>query len=235
MILLSGNIRSGSMSKELPNCLHDNQFDEKGCYLNGTLEFSGRAKDRPTYCLEETGHAVTILYSGNVKELGGYLLSKREQDSQAAATNSIVVFSGGNSATHPVYGGIDGSINNASAYFELYSEYGVCQVAARLQKKSPSVATFLSTHYRIDEYHTGPQSHKDVENFNLGMKEIFASGRCGRGNIDFIDVYNMTSQLVLNHYNESLLMTHDRMHWSRNVNLLKAQLVLDHFLHLGAS
>lgn len=115
------------------------------------------------------------------------------------------------------------SINNSTLNMEHLENMGICA-----RDKVFKFPTFvISTHYRINEYKgLGKQDHEDIEQYNDEMRHfIEVEKRCG--NAIYVDVYNMTKALVLNHYNDSLSMTFDRVHYTRNVNLLKAQIVLE--------
>jgi hypothetical protein len=57
------------------------------------------------------------------------------------------------------------------------------------------------------------------------MREYFESaGRCG--SVNYIDVFNLTSQLALTLTPEAETLTYDGVHWGLEVNLIKAQLIL---------
>jgi len=182
-------------------CDGESVFNEKGCSLS-------TAAVPVTHC----GGLVKASYSGNLRE------------AHCGDTSEIVVFSGGNHPTGEVYGGIDDTINNASAYATLFKTEGfMCSDSAiSARAKSGCRILFASTHYRIDEYPVGPQKHSDVESFNFEMRRWVDGGGCGARTL-FADVYNFTRALVVNHFNESLQMTHDRIHWSRTVNLIKVR------------
>ena len=53
----------------------------------------------------------------------------------------------------------------------------------------------------------------------------FEAGHCGPGNV--VDVFNMTHSLVTERAFEAEPLTHDSVHWSMVVNLLKAQILLN--------
>lgn len=123
------------------------------------------------------------------------------------------------------------SINNATLNMWLLEHRGIC--AKNKIFKRP--AFILSTHYRIAEYKgRGRQNHEDVEQYNNEMRHFIENeGRCG--NAIFVDVYNMTKGLVMKHFNDSLSMSFDHMHYTRNVNLLKVQIALAHVMKLPSS
>jgi hypothetical protein len=67
-----------------------------------------------------------------------------------------------------------------------------------------------------------------VHGYNLRMRAFFDSGACGP--VGYIDVYNMTAALVRKHTSEARDMTYDNVHWGYEVNLVKAQIVLNALL-----
>lgn len=57
------------------------------------------------------------------------------------------------------------------------------------------------------------------------MRAYFdSSRRCGQ--VNYIDVFNLTSLLALAWPAEAELLTYDGVHWGLEVNLLKAQVIL---------
>jgi hypothetical protein len=77
--------------------------------------------------------------------------------------------------------------------------------------------------------HDGHQRYEDVERYNMEMRAFVEGGGCS-AHVGFVDVFNITKSLVHHLRSEAALMTYDGVHWSRTVNLLKAQLILHHFL-----
>ena len=72
-----------------------------------------------------------------------------------------------------------------------------------------------------------------IKSYNEGMRAFFESGKCGA--VDYLDVYNMTRQLgsadsVPNLSAEAAKMTYDSVHWGMEVNLIKAQLIINALL-----
>ncbi len=63
-----------------------------------------------------------------------------------------------------------------------------------------------------------------IRHFNVGMREYFEAGHCGPGHV--VDVFNMTDALVSNEdmASEAPALTHDGVHWSAVINLLKVRL-----------
>ena len=48
--------------------------------------------------------------------------------------------------------------------------------------------------------------------------------------MNYIDVFNMTDSLVVQHDAEARKMTWDQVHWSYEVNLIKAQIIINALL-----
>ncbi len=67
-----------------------------------------------------------------------------------------------------------------------------------------------------------------VTRYNEAMRSFFEGGECGK--VNYIDVFNMTADLALNNYNDAdKYMTYDAVHWGMEVNLIKAQIILNAF------
>jgi len=45
--------------------------------------------------------------------------------------------------------------------------------------------------------------------------------------VNYVDVWNMTESLALNHAEAADPMTYDKVHWSMEVNLVKTQILLN--------
>jgi hypothetical protein len=87
----------------------------------------------------------------------------------------------------------------------------------------PSITTWVSTHARMAPTHQFETSER-VRTFNDGMKDFILSGQCGP--IEYIDVYNMTKELISHHEADAAYMTFDKAHWGMEVNLVKIQIIL---------
>ena len=128
----------------------------------------------------------------------------------------LIFLSEGN---HILHNRLD-AINNASAYSSHYlsSSNSLCSISG-----PPSITIWISTHARIAGTNKFETSAR-VESYNEQMKDFVLSGLCGK--IQYIDVYNMTNELKINHRADALYMTFDKAHWGMEVNLAKAQLIL---------
>lgn len=216
LLIFSGDYDAGSLNshaKAIVECQGDAQFSEKGCSVNGSLvnepvRQSVSAEEEPL--CHFMGHRVDLSYSGSESfQCGG-------------GNGTIQLFSSGN---HAQVDGQSWSINNATASMGNFFATHTC--APETQK---CISGFVSTHHRIAVFPDGYQRYVDVKNFNLGMRAYIEGGACGP-RFSYIDTFNFTEALVLTFArNETNTMTHDGVHWSRTVNLLKAQLVLHHFL-----
>lgn len=84
---------------------------------------------------------------------------------------------------------------------------------------------WVSTHARFASYHAEEAPPRVLE-YNVGMRDFFdTTQNCGP--INYVDVYNMTEKLLTNHREEAKPMTYDLVHWSMEVNLIKAQILLN--------
>ena len=91
----------------------------------------------------------------------------------------------------------------------------------------------MSTHQRIIGWFDDEKTPAS-KRFNEGMRSYFDSGRCGDYNT--IDVYNMTKSLIETftldatceaNKKKSMSVSYDYFHYGMEINLTKAQLVLD--------
>ena len=87
---------------------------------------------------------------------------------------------------------------------------------------------WLSTHFRQHPLDNADETYEIVESYNNEMRSFFDSGQCG--NVNYLDVYNMTKSLALGQsvpVDDVKKMTHDGVHWGMEVNMVKAQIVLN--------
>ena len=72
-----------------------------------------------------------------------------------------------------------------------------------------------------------------VIEFNEYMRMFMEDGKdCG--NVNYVDVYNMTEKLSVHSPSEANLLSFDQVHWSMEVNLMKVQLILQALSRGGA-
>lgn len=216
MLVFSGDLESGSLSergKQFKECAGDRQFDEKGCFVNDTVPVDGHLKyvQEEPFCAAQN-HTVMIAYSG----------AEVLECNSGSPHDTIRLFSSGNHALTP---GAD-TINNSTATITYFTGNGVCR-----RDNLCAPAAFVSTHHRMNDgfQNDGHQEFAEVERFNIEMRAFIEDGGCG-AHVGFVDVFNITKSLVHNLRYEASLMTYDGVHWSRTVNLLKAQIILHHFL-----
>jgi hypothetical protein len=133
-------------------------------------------------------------------------------------------------------------VNNATAHSEIFTKEPCPKIKERDQLKLEKEKLILerdhvkreevnncsiwwvSTHYRMKAWF-GDESPEIIKDYNIGMRKFMDSGQCGE--VNYIDVYNMTARLILNHPDEGSHMTFDKVHWGIEVNLLKAQIILN--------
>jgi hypothetical protein len=212
LITLSGDYRYGSISDAalFPRCEYHRQFSEKHCGLK-ELKYNGLTCDG-RITLEPT--------------LNGF------NDLNHCQEGTALLWSFGNHklSRYGRYG-----VNNATAH-QLSFE-NVCHsikqsklVTGQSQKCS---VWWVSTHARIRTIFDD-ESPEFVTSFNEGMKEFFEHKKCGETN--FIDVYNMTNSLVNTVLNkrqdldEGIKISYDLVHWGMEINLIKAQIIINSLL-----
>lgn len=120
-------------------------------------------------------------------------------------------------------------VNNASIWIKHFEQnnYGPCNnLSSTTTNKCP--LWWISTHQRYS-YKFSDEKHERIEEFNEEMKDYFSSGRCGV-NTRFIDVFNMTHSLVKDFPEDSSILTLDGAHWGLEVNVMKAQLILNELI-----
>lgn len=214
LITLNGDYQYGSIGdpKTYSNCQYHRQFNERGCgqreyNQNGTV-CNGKIILEPALCGLEN-------------------LDACKDDGIA------ILFSFGNHHFGPNRYGV----NNATAFQHLFQS-SLCPaignaaltVTGDVNKCS---VWWVSTHARYIAYFLD-ESPASVDSFNEEMKEFFESRKCG--NTNYIDVYNMTNSLIhhvlKDRQDEALAsqLSYDKVHWGMEVNLLKAQIILNALL-----
>jgi hypothetical protein len=208
LITLLGDYKYGSIrdGKAFPQCAYHMQFNEKTCGLK-ELNHYGWICDKKIL--------LDPLLNGfdNLRECKpGY----------------VKLWSFGNHKLGPSRFGV----NDAKAYSSSFDRSICPQIRDAVARnefdgfRDKSCQVFwVSTHYRIIGWFDD-EKEEVVKNFNTGMRSYFDSGRCGP--INYIDVYNMT--LGLKDKPENIELSYDRVHWGMEVNLIKAQIVLNAIL-----
>lgn len=213
LITLNGDYRYGSLAdpKTAPHCEYNRQFEEKNC---GTRQLNHYGK----VCGEQ------II-------LDPVLTGVNDDHGCSNQPGTVIMWSFGN---HKLSRHGRAGVNNATAFQEFF-EKDICPL---MREKSATYSGeagggsacsiwWVSTHYRV-KAHFDDEKPEVVKAFNEGMKQFYDSGNCG--NVNYIDVYNTTAQLALNHPEDAEQMTYDGVHWGYEVNLVKAQVLINALL-----
>jgi len=212
LIFFKDNYQSGSLlnPEENKQCHYHRQFFEKRCNIQ-LLDQNGTICDGKVY-LDPNLRGVDNL---------------NHCESQPG---SVLLWSGGN---HKLSRGRYG-VNNATAY-QLHFEKSICP---SYKTAKPPIdghvngtcsTWWISTHARRIGWF-GDEYPEVVKEYNVGMREFFDSKRCG--NINYIDVYNMTNTLLQEQPGEAEKLTFDNVHWGMEVNLMKVQIILNGLFQL---
>ena len=191
-----------------PHCEYHRQFYEKKC---GTRE------------LNHYG----VVCDGKIS-LDPYLAGLSNLNHCSNDNGTVVLWSFGNYKLGK-YG--RSGVNNATLYQQFF-ERDICPM---IKKKSTSITNqsikknscsiwWISTHYRVRAYFPDERPEQ-VKSYNLGMRSYFDSGSCG--NVNYIDVYNVTSSIAATHASEAEKLTYDGVHWGFELNLVKAQIIIN--------
>lgn len=224
LITLNGDYQYGSLAEasKTEACAYGQQFHEKQCSVNQLNHFGSVCRGQVTVDPALTGASVNHCQS---------------------TPKSVLLWSFGNHGVNKHRKGV----NNATVYADLFRG-GVCQNIPQQQQEQEQQQGsgafncsiyWISTHYRrLARF--PDEDYPLVRAFNLGMREFFDSGACGGGSGDgepkqvgrvgYVDVYNMTAELVRDLPAESAQLTYDNAHWGMEVNLIKAQILLNALL-----
>jgi hypothetical protein len=210
LITLNGNYESGSMKDPASDtsCRYHQLFNEKRCNY---------------YNLNHYG----LVCDGQVL-LDPLLTGFNERDCQAPGTVSLWSF-----GNHPL-GNHRYGVNDPEAYQNFFNRENCPPMLANKDKytgefgpdKSCSV-WWVSTHQRVQQ-HFPDEAPDVVQKYNLAMRDYFDAGKCG--NVNYIDVFNMTDSVTMQHNEEAHKLTWDKVHWSYEINLIKAQIILNALL-----
>lgn len=210
LITLNGNFRYGSIAdpNASPHCEYHRQFYEKNC---GTRQ------------LNHYG----IVCGGQL--ILDPVLSGFSNLNECNTPGTLVMWSFANYKLSRY--GRDG-VNNATMYQQFF-EKDICP--ALKDKMSditgdythPCSVWWISTHYRVKAFFDD-EKPEIVKAYNEQMREYFDSKKCG--NVNYVDVYNMTSHLGVDHPTEAEKMTYDGVHWGLEGNLIKAQIIINALL-----
>lgn len=211
LITLNGDYRYGSIAdpKVSPQCEYQRQFYEKNC---GTRQLNH-------YGVVCDGQIILDPYLNGLGNLN-----------HCSATNGTVAlwsFANYKLSRH----GRDG-VNNATAYQEFF-ERDICPALRTSQSvhtgslDRPCSVYWVSTHYRM-KANFDDEKPDIVKRYNEEMRTYFDAGKCGA--VNYVDVYNMTARLGVDHPVEAEKMTYDGMHWGMEMNLVKAQIIINALL-----
>jgi hypothetical protein len=215
LITLNGDYRYGSLANSTlsPHCEYHRQFYEKKC---GTRDLNHHG----------------VVCNGRVI-LDPYLNGITNVDHCSNQNGTLVVWSFGNYKTTR-YGRT--GVNDPKLYQEMF-EKDICDVLKQdydgPKKYSGPIAShpcsmwWISTHYRVRGIFEDETAEK-IQYYNEQMRLYFDTKKCG--DVNYVDVYNMTRELGINHNAEAITMTYDQVHWGFEVNLIKAQILLSAIL-----
>lgn len=212
LITLNGNYESGSMKdpKADTYCRYHNLFNEKRCNY---------------YNLNHYG----LVCDGRIlldPLLIGYNDAACKQE-----TGTVALWSFGN---HPL-GKSRYGVNDPAAYKEFFEKDRICPLmrekvntySGAISNQDKCSVWWISTHYRYQQ-HFPDESPERVKGYNEEMRQYFDSGGCG--NVNYIDVFNMTARITVDHRDEADKLTWDKVHWGYEINLMKAQIILNALL-----
>jgi hypothetical protein len=211
LITLNGNYESGSMKdpKSDTYCKYHNLFNEKRCnYYN--LNHYGQMCD------------------GEI--IMDPLLTGFDDRECSKEPGTVALWSFGN---HPL-GNQRYGVNDPVAFQKFFASNGCPALVEKAGEYTGSIGPdkkcsvwWVSTHQRVQQ-HFPDEAPDVVQNYNIKMREFFESGQCG--NVNYIDVFNMTDSITMLHNEEAHKLTWDKVHWSYEVNLLKAQIIINALL-----
>ena len=234
VITLTGDYKEGSVplyfrgKKHRTHCQWQTQFTHRNC-----SDEEGGFPPREACVNNPSGPIKLIQYKEYYYSMENLDHCKNEKNA------TITLWSEGN---HPV-GKPRQSVNNYESYQAKYMN-DFCPVNKRERPFVPGAGTgphgvfsgpcsiwWVSTHYRLKAY--WPQEiPMRVEEFNQYMRMFFEDGN-SCGDINYIDVYNMTMQLATTPKLQPALLSYDDVHWNMEVNLMKTQLLLSAFDRSG--
>lgn len=213
LITLSGNFKDGSLAnpESTPHCRYQTQFSEKSCN---------------TFSMNHNGRVC-----GGKIHLDPLLTGFSEMRECSKQNGTVALWSFGN---HQLSRGRVG-INNATAFSDFFSQT-VCPLMKEAKVKGGNTGAiagtcsvwWVSTHQRLVAHYEDEVPER-VLGYNLGMRKYFDEDNCG--NVNYVDVYNMTEKLTQNHTDLAKQhMSFDHVHWGMESNLQKAQIILNGLL-----
>jgi len=216
LITLSGNYASGSLKDptSAPECRYRSLFDEKKCnYWNlnhvGWV-CGGRILLDPILqgldlgeCEKETGTVNLWSFGNHPFKVHGL---------RAGVNDPLVYQSEFQSAPCP-------ALKN---WASLYPDPSASDVGSKC------VTFWLPTHQRLAA-HWPDEKQDKVRNYNQQMRGYFENpDNCGP--VSYVDIFNMTDGLVQLGEGVTGDLSSDSVHWGFEINLIKAQLLLNGLL-----
>jgi hypothetical protein len=219
LITLNGNYVNGSIANTpfahangAKDCTYHKQFAEKHCGVK-------QLNHGPRVC------------DGKIT-LDPLLNGLDNLNQCKSKKGSIALFSWGNYKVGPQYFERHG-VNNATAYAKFFEDSGLCPKVRDYTSSSNGENRncniyWISTHYRLKAYYDD-EKENIIRKYNNDMREFIESKSCG--DINYIDVYNMT-RVLGSKYNDIAMksMSYDHVHWGMEVNLVKAQIIMNALL-----
>ncbi len=215
LITLTGDFRYGSISNStyFPHCEYQKQFLEKRCGI-GQLNHYGSGCD-------------------NKIKLDPLLIGLEHFNDCRESAGTIALWSFGNHKLGK-YG--RQGVNNATQYQELFQSHTCPAIRDAMNWlgidgtfNKPCSIWWVTTHNRLVA-HFPDEKPELVEKYNYDMQEFFDSQKCGP--VNFVDVYNMTRSLVVDHRGDAEPLSYDGVHWGMEINLMKAQIILNALLQM---
>ena len=203
LLILTGDYEHGAVTNDAEReCLGESQFEEKRCRFKVPTHMQVCWVD-----ITLSGHAFCHLDAG----------------SQIGA-NDVVVWGFGN---HPYD-------MNYDLMRGVYDAHALVDAVFKPLCSRPgfnaSKVIYLHNHARLDTRDFPHQTVAGIRKFATDVGPLLEKW-CGISNT--VDAYNLTSTLVHTERMDVLVnMTHDRVHWSRTVNVIKAWLVIKLMLSL---
>ena len=229
LISLNGNYRNGSLSRGVDGdgigCSFREQFNEKRCGVH-QLQRDGKVCNKKLH--------LHFMQQDMMKL--DVCINRRDSPPGSA----VVLFSQGNHHLVTGNGGRVG-VNDPKLHANMYEKLFCPQLRAhannveknQLDELSSCSFWWMSTHQRIIGWFDDEKPNI-ISNFNHGMRHFFESGKCG--DFNYIDVFNMTQSLITGftldatseeNKQKSLSVSYDYVHFGMEVNLMKAQALLN--------
>lgn len=217
LITLNGNYVNGSIadtqfarSTGSAECVFHKQFYEKKCGVR-QLNHQG------------------LVCDGKIL-LDPVLTGVENLHSCSSQNGTIILLSFGN---YKIGSHAREGVNNATLYSNFFKRTICPHLAERVSPANPinfaaertCSLWWVSTHARIKAYHED-EYPPIIDRYNRDMRQFYDSRGCGP--VSYIDVFNMTAALIdTKAAGEVEAMSYDSVHWGMEVNLIKAQIIIN--------